>query len=399
MHRVSRVAYVVLFRSIDRSFVRLFVCSLYRSQPIPALPLPEGEISPQDPRLDPAYYAYYYSQRPLDPRLPPPLLSWHQWPHYAYLQQNGNANRTCAGIHSRVPVSFENVLHTCAQLHHRRRRSPSDTSQLALSCTAANMSEEELAAAGAAAAAAAAAAVAAAAASAGRIDDPDAPKSHHSPIPELNGEDFGRAADYVALVSKENGGAPVSSAFPGSDEWRAEVEQQFDELQLKPKGLVDKIQEDFPRTPSPIFSQAAAAFARAQQGQLQQQQQAQQAAQQPQLQQPQPQAHHMLDTTMPNLRAGQQFPQLSPMYYPEADLPSAMANLSISEQADVRRFEQEQHRRMAQSFGVDDYDARSTMDLHTVRSSLSLSYCSLLTSFLFSISASTRGCCGCRNQR
>eukprot|EP01119_Soliformovum_irregulare_P003593 TRINITY_DN1429_c0_g1_i1.p1 TRINITY_DN1429_c0_g1~~TRINITY_DN1429_c0_g1_i1.p1 ORF type:complete len:819 (+),score=254.62 TRINITY_DN1429_c0_g1_i1:2889-5345(+) len=32
-------------------------------------------ISPQDPRLDPAYYTYYYSQRPLDPRLPPPLIA------------------------------------------------------------------------------------------------------------------------------------------------------------------------------------------------------------------------------------------------------------------------------------------------------------------------------------
>lgn len=41
---------------------------------------PEGleGISPHDPRLDPAYYAYYYSQRPLDPRLPPPIMSW-QW--------------------------------------------------------------------------------------------------------------------------------------------------------------------------------------------------------------------------------------------------------------------------------------------------------------------------------
>eukprot|EP00005_Dracoamoeba_jomungandri_P000822 CAMPEP_0174250706 /NCGR_PEP_ID=MMETSP0439-20130205/793_1 /TAXON_ID=0 /ORGANISM="Stereomyxa ramosa, Strain Chinc5" /LENGTH=861 /DNA_ID=CAMNT_0015330845 /DNA_START=106 /DNA_END=2691 /DNA_ORIENTATION=- len=37
------------------------------------------EINPQDPRLDPQYYEYYYSQRPLDPRLPPPLiLPWNR---------------------------------------------------------------------------------------------------------------------------------------------------------------------------------------------------------------------------------------------------------------------------------------------------------------------------------
>ena len=38
------------------------------------------------PRLSPEYYAYYYLQRPLDPRLPPPLFNWSNW-HYA------NANK------------------------------------------------------------------------------------------------------------------------------------------------------------------------------------------------------------------------------------------------------------------------------------------------------------------
>lgn len=36
-------------------------------------------VQPDDPRLSPAYYAYYYSQRPLDPRLPPPLFNWSSW--------------------------------------------------------------------------------------------------------------------------------------------------------------------------------------------------------------------------------------------------------------------------------------------------------------------------------
>src|SRR4051812_27799612 len=38
-------------------------------------PVSGETISPADPRLDPGYYAYYYSQRPLDPRLPPPLIA------------------------------------------------------------------------------------------------------------------------------------------------------------------------------------------------------------------------------------------------------------------------------------------------------------------------------------
>eukprot|EP01083_Nonionella_stella_P014557 40873_1 len=40
----------------------------------------QGEkVRPGDPRLSPAYYAYYYSQRPLDPRLPRPLFDWSSW--------------------------------------------------------------------------------------------------------------------------------------------------------------------------------------------------------------------------------------------------------------------------------------------------------------------------------
>lgn len=43
------------------------------------LVLSNGEpLNPQDIRLHPDYFAYYYSQRPLDPRLPPPLISWEQ---------------------------------------------------------------------------------------------------------------------------------------------------------------------------------------------------------------------------------------------------------------------------------------------------------------------------------
>ncbi len=48
-----------------------------------ASPSDLSQLSPDDPRLDPGYYAYYYSQRPLDPRLPPPiLLPWTRFTPY-----------------------------------------------------------------------------------------------------------------------------------------------------------------------------------------------------------------------------------------------------------------------------------------------------------------------------
>lgn len=47
-----------------------------RQQPQMPIVINGELISPDDPRLSPAYYAYYHSHRPLDPRLPPPLFNW-----------------------------------------------------------------------------------------------------------------------------------------------------------------------------------------------------------------------------------------------------------------------------------------------------------------------------------
>lgn len=51
--------------------------------------------SPNDPRLDPEYAAYYHSHSRLDPRLPPPIYapgqSWHVWATSgSRLQAEGN---------------------------------------------------------------------------------------------------------------------------------------------------------------------------------------------------------------------------------------------------------------------------------------------------------------------
>ena len=43
-------------------------------------------IRPDDQRLSQEYYHYYFSQKPLDPRLPPPLINWSNW-HPRHQQQ------------------------------------------------------------------------------------------------------------------------------------------------------------------------------------------------------------------------------------------------------------------------------------------------------------------------
>jgi len=60
------------------------------------------QVAPgEEYRWDPAYYQYYYSQRPIDPRLPPPLCSWqdvqnYQQLHKAYAEQAAKEERSAA---------------------------------------------------------------------------------------------------------------------------------------------------------------------------------------------------------------------------------------------------------------------------------------------------------------
>lgn len=117
-------------------------------------PLMGEKISPQDPRLDPAYYTYYYSQRPLDPRLPPPLITPYPGTAYPYY------------------VSQEQ--------EHR----------------------------------------------------------------DLNHE-------YEDLDDDQKESIPVG--WPSSGATAVELDSSGG---VKPKSLVDKIQQDFPRTPSPIYSKS-----------------------------------------------------------------------------------------------------------------------------------------------
>lgn len=53
-----------------------------RQDEAPFPPTGNPDSSKEDYRLTPEYYAYYYRQRPIDPRLPPPLVNWSSW-HFA----------------------------------------------------------------------------------------------------------------------------------------------------------------------------------------------------------------------------------------------------------------------------------------------------------------------------
>lgn len=200
------------------------------------------QISPQDPRLDPAYYTYYYSQRPLDPRLPPPLIA------------------PFPGTNSFF--QFRN---------HENFRGKEDSAE-----------------------------------------------------------------------GEEN--SVESSVWPLSGD--------FD----KPKSLVDKIQQDFPRTPSPIYQKTSRDASildsnggltlSNSQGQVSQLQSGQVLPSQPtplRVLQPQPQRAQVLQRQLSNTQSNTQnvlvqpqrnlvqSQQLSPMYYPEStlELTTSMQGLSL----------------------------------------------------------------------
>eukprot|EP01114_Cavostelium_apophysatum_P015790 TRINITY_DN437_c0_g1_i1.p1 TRINITY_DN437_c0_g1~~TRINITY_DN437_c0_g1_i1.p1 ORF type:complete len:807 (-),score=226.65 TRINITY_DN437_c0_g1_i1:175-2595(-) len=215
---------------------------------------PEG-ISPQDPRLDPAYYAYYYSRRPLDPRLPPPLISpfphgsfgTSSFSHFNFVnpQQNGNGGPTEAELQS-------------AQLQDIMLRKAGEDMK----------------------------------------NDGDVPQDYPSHL-------------------------------------------LFDDVG-KPKSLVDKIQQDFPRTPSPIYSKtqredmANAVLQAAHTQRVLQPQPQPQRSQILQQQQQQQQAQQQQQRINP---LAQPQPQISPMYYPEStlELSQSLQNLSIDNNGQLER--------------------------------------------------------------
>lgn len=93
-------------------------------------------ISPQDPRLDPAYFTYYYSQRPLDPRLPPPLIGPHTANNISHLfsQEDNLAEKKLHQNHDSKETQFQessswNSLMSGTENHHPRPKSLVDKIQ------------------------------------------------------------------------------------------------------------------------------------------------------------------------------------------------------------------------------------------------------------------------------
>eukprot|EP01112_Ceratiomyxa_fruticulosa_P018700 TRINITY_DN6024_c0_g2_i3.p1 TRINITY_DN6024_c0_g2~~TRINITY_DN6024_c0_g2_i3.p1 ORF type:complete len:1006 (-),score=246.37 TRINITY_DN6024_c0_g2_i3:591-3608(-) len=174
-------------------------------------------INPQDPRLDPSYFAYYYSQRPLDPRLAPPLLSYNNTPFYkAFLQQQALSNPLLSGR------NIEDAT-------------PSQIQQL-LAIHAVSVSESENSA-----------------------ESVRMLQKHHALQDQMNEGSFSNNNSPVSGNNK-----PASVSIPslqgnlrssiGGNASNGSISEEDDLNSLsKPKSLVDLIQQDFPRTPSPVY--------------------------------------------------------------------------------------------------------------------------------------------------
>ena len=82
-------------------------------------------VAANDPRLSPEYYAYYYLQRPLDPRLPPPLFNWSNW-HYANANKLNDPKRTTeqptASIGSGGEVNASMLVGTGSTLQQQQQQ-------------------------------------------------------------------------------------------------------------------------------------------------------------------------------------------------------------------------------------------------------------------------------------
>eukprot|EP01120_Amphizonella_sp_Union-15-10_P015619 TRINITY_DN8071_c0_g4_i3.p1 TRINITY_DN8071_c0_g4~~TRINITY_DN8071_c0_g4_i3.p1 ORF type:complete len:789 (-),score=198.44 TRINITY_DN8071_c0_g4_i3:229-2595(-) len=191
-----------------------------------------------DPRLDPNYFQYYYSQRLLNPRLPPPLPLWdHQhyfFTHHPSLQNFGG------------PGAFYDPSNPSIQ----------------------------------------------------------APSPHiHAPPP--------------VRPTTNNIFPPENINLTNNNNWNPNPPRQQPEatnrsIIAKPKSLVDKIQQDFPRTPSPIIQKSLKKSASGNIHASNQQQQ------NPPLSSP---SFSSVSQSQPNV---------SPMYYPE-ELTRHLAKMSISE--------------------------------------------------------------------
>lgn len=147
-------------------------------------------------RFDPQYHTYYYSHRPLDPRLPPPLNPPNH--HFQMQQRKQAAFPVNNGQSSQTPSKQPSALTKAAEILDSQEEEEEDESPT------------------------------------------DTPHRSNSPI---------------LMVS------PLKPNFQkNQNPWTNHLSNSDQELILlssvtKPKSLVDKIQQDFPRTPSPIFAQ------------------------------------------------------------------------------------------------------------------------------------------------
>jgi hypothetical protein len=87
-------------RSASRGSMSSHVCGapLLSSAALAAASSSDQPVGPDDPRLSPEYYAYYYQQRPLDPRLPPPLFNYNNWQYAQSKARSELPNLNCRAV-------------------------------------------------------------------------------------------------------------------------------------------------------------------------------------------------------------------------------------------------------------------------------------------------------------
>jgi hypothetical protein len=177
-----------------------------------------NQISPNDIRLSPEYFYYYYSQRPLDPRLPPPLISWEQTFYHtmeAYNQHSDGHENDESVDESSQPLVYQ-------QSHLPLQSQPQMQSQ-----------------------------------SSSQVGPQATTASREAP----------RVAPYYLTQQHAAIAAHKQHTHESSEEGHLNEEQRLARPPLvsptvaRPKSLVDKIQSDFPRTPSPVIAkQSTASF-------------------------------------------------------------------------------------------------------------------------------------------
>ncbi|OUM69359.1 hypothetical protein PIROE2DRAFT_19667, partial [Piromyces sp. E2] len=178
----------------------------------------ENEIPSSDPRLDPNYIIYYYQHSRLDPRLPPPIYAPGQ--SWQTLNQNQTSKLQEYERLSPGPLEMNQPASLAVGNNNGLRHKASLLEQIV------NRSD------------------------AGSSVDGVFQNNRFDDILSNNNN---TAADHLDLDDQRSLKDRQFSAIDNNG-WNSDLLKPIGQAPPKRKNLVDLIQEDFPRTPSPVYS-------------------------------------------------------------------------------------------------------------------------------------------------